>query len=57
MFLAFGPRFDFGSPPRVPEVFQPSCHIFYDTRVIDVNGDRPKYLGHKGISPLWTGDS
>jgi hypothetical protein len=53
MFLAFGPLFDFGSPPRVPAPFEPTCHIFYGARVIDVHDDRPKYLGHKGLSPLW----
>jgi hypothetical protein len=55
MFLAFGPLFDFGSPPRIPPSFEPSCHIFYGARVIDVNDDKPKFLGHKDDSPLWTG--
>jgi hypothetical protein len=53
MFMAFGPLFDFGHPPRVPAAFQPTCHIFYGARVIDINDDRPKYLGHKDQSPLW----
>ena len=53
MFLAFGPLFDFGLPRRVPAAFRPSCHIFYGARVIDVDDGRPKYLGHKGSSPLW----
>jgi hypothetical protein len=53
MFLAFGPLFDFGFPPEVPPAFEPTCHIFYGTRVIDVPDSRPKYLGHKGQSPLW----
>jgi len=53
MFLAFGPLFDFGYPPRVPEALAPTCHIFYGARVIDIDDDRPKYLGHKGSSPLW----
>jgi hypothetical protein len=52
MFLAFGPLFDFGMPPRVPAAFQPTCHIFYGSRVIDVDDGKPKYLGHKGSSPL-----
>ena len=52
MFLAFGPLFGFGYPPRVPPAFEPSCHIFYAQRVLDVHDDRPKYLGHKGLSPL-----
>ena len=53
MFLAFGPLFDFGAPLRVPPAFSPSCHIFYGARVIDVDDGKPKYLGHKGGSPLW----
>jgi hypothetical protein len=53
MFLAFGPLFDFGSPPRVPPRFEPTCHIFYGARVIDINDDKPKFLGHKDLSPLW----
>jgi hypothetical protein len=53
MFLAFGPLFDFGSPPVVPPSFQATCNIFYGARVIDVNDDCPKYLGHKSDSPLW----
>ena len=56
MFLAFGPLFDFGSPPVVPPAFQATCHICYGTRVIDIHDDRPKYLGHKGHSPLWKED-
>jgi hypothetical protein len=55
MFLAFGPLFDLGNPPRVPRSFEPSCHIFYGARVIDINDDRPKFLGHKGQSPLFDG--
>ncbi len=55
MFLAFAPVFDFGSPPRVPAAFAPSCHIFYGQRVLDVPDDKPKYLGRKGDSPLWSG--
>jgi hypothetical protein len=47
MFLAFGPLFDLGSPPRLPPAFQPTCHIFYGARVIDIEDELPKYLGHK----------
>jgi hypothetical protein len=54
MFMAFGPAFDFGSPPRVPPALAPTCHIFYGARVIDVDDGRPKFLGHKGSSALWT---
>ena len=53
MFLAFVPLFDFGSPRRVPASFEPTCHIFYGARTLDVNDSKPKYLGHKGQSPLW----
>jgi hypothetical protein len=53
MFLAFAPLFDFGQPPRIPAAFEPSCHIFYGARVIDMHDDLPKFLGHKGSSPLW----
>lgn len=52
MFLAFGPLFDLGSPPTIPRAFEPTCHIFYGERVIDVPDDLPKYLGHKDRSPL-----
>ncbi len=51
MFLAFGPLFDFGSPPRIPPAFEPSCHIFYGSRLIDVDDGRPKYPGHKPARP------
>jgi hypothetical protein len=53
MFMAFGPLFDFGFPPRVPPAFEPTCHIFYGARVIDIHDDLPKFLGHKESSPLW----
>lgn len=52
MWLAFPTLFDFGTPPRVPKVFQPSCHIFYGMRVIDVLDDLPKWSGHKDRSTL-----
>ena len=47
MFLAFGPLFDFGFPPRVPPAFRPRCHIFYGARLIDVHDDLPKFVGHE----------
>jgi len=52
MFLAFGPLFDFGPQRRVPEAFQPTCHIFYGARVIDIDDGKPKFVGHKG-SERW----
>jgi hypothetical protein len=53
MFLAFGPLFDFGHPPRVPPAFAATCHIFYGSRVIDIDDGKPKFLGQKGSSALW----
>ncbi len=50
MWLAFPSLFDFGMPPRVPEAFKPTCHIFYSMRVIDINDDLPKWSGHKNAS-------
>jgi hypothetical protein len=47
MWLAFPTLFDFGEPPRVPNAFKPTCHIFYGTRVIDVADGLPKWSGHK----------
>jgi hypothetical protein len=55
MFLAFGPLFDFAGRRRIPAAFEPTCHIFYGARVIDVDDGTPKYLGHKDQSPLWQG--
>ncbi len=52
MWLAFPTLFDFGTPPRVPDAFRPSCHIFYGMRVADVLDDLPKWSGHKGRSAL-----
>ncbi len=52
MWLAFPTLFDFGTPPRVPEAFRPSCHIFYGIRVMDVVDELPKWSGHKNKSKL-----
>jgi hypothetical protein len=52
MWLAFPTLFDFGMPPRVPEAFQPSCHIFYEMRLMDVQDGLPKWSGHKNRSTL-----
>ena len=50
MWLAFPSLFDFGFPPKVPEAFRPTCHIFYGSRVVDVNDELPKWSGHKNKS-------
>ncbi len=50
MWLAFPSLFDFGTPPLVPEAFRPSCHIFYGTRVLDMDDGLPKWSGHKDVS-------
>jgi hypothetical protein len=52
MWLAFPTLFDFGHPPTVPEAFRPTCHIFYGSRVVDVDDDLPKWSGHKDNSTL-----
>jgi len=43
-------QFEFGFPPKVPKTFLPTCHIFYASRVIDINDDLPKWSGHKNQS-------
>lgn len=48
MWLAFPTLFEFGSPPRVPDAFRPTCHIFYGQRVMDVDDGLPKWSGHAG---------
>ena len=50
MWLAFPTLFEFGTPPKVPATFRPSCHIFYAMRVMDVDDGLPKWSGHKGHS-------
>lgn len=52
MWLAFPSLFDFGTPPRVPESFKPTCHIFYGMRVMDIDDGLPKWSGHKNESTL-----
>ena len=52
MWLAFPTLFDFGTPPSVPEAFRPSCHIFYEMRVMDIDDGLPKWGGHKDESTL-----
>ena len=50
MWLAFPSLFDFGLPPSIPKKFEPTCHVFYSMRVLDVNDDLPKWSGHKNRS-------
>ena len=50
MWLAFPSLFDFGKASIVPDKFKPTCHIFYNLRVVDVNDDLPKWSGHKNHS-------
>jgi hypothetical protein len=52
MWLAFPSLFDFGLPPKIPKSFIPSCHIFYASRVVDINDGLPKWSGHKNRSDL-----
>lgn len=51
MWLAFPTLFDFGVPPRVPQSFRPTCHIFYSMRVMDIDDGLPKWRGHEGVLP------
>ena len=50
MRLAFPALFDFGVPPRVPTAFEPTCHIFYAMREMDIFDRLPKWSGHKDRS-------
>lgn len=52
MWLAFPTLFDFGAPPKVPEAFKPTCHIFYAVRVMEIDDGLPKWSGHKDRSTL-----
>jgi hypothetical protein len=52
MWLAFPSLFNFGHPARIPESFKPTCHLFYGSRVIDIQDDLPKWSGHKNHSQL-----
>jgi len=52
MWLAFPTLFDFGTPPRVPDAFMPTCHIFYSMRVMDIGDTLPKWSRHKNESDL-----
>ncbi len=52
MWLAFPSLFDFGPTPKVPTKFKPTCHIFYGSRIIDINDNLPKWSGPKNYSEL-----
>ena len=49
MWLAFPSLFEFET---LPGAFRPSAHIFYDSRIMDVDDVLPKWSGHKGQSRL-----
>jgi len=46
MWLVFPSLFDFSGEPMPPS-FQPTCHIFYGARLMDVDDGLPKWAGHK----------
>ncbi len=52
MWLAFPSLFDFGTPPKVPDAFKPTCHIFYSMSVMEIADELPKWSGHKDNSTL-----
>jgi hypothetical protein len=52
MWLMFPTLFDFGLPPNVPAAFRPSCHIFYASRVMNIDDGLAKWSGHKDKSAL-----
>ncbi len=47
MWLAFPSLFDFSELATFPEEFRPTCHIFYSSRVMDMEDKLPKWSGHK----------
>lgn len=53
MWLAFPTLFNFAPGGSIPEAFKPTCHIFYRQRVIDIDDDLPKWMGHKNHSDLF----
>lgn len=40
------------TPPNVTDLFKPTCHIFYGTRVMEPKDDLSKWSGHKNHSNL-----
>jgi hypothetical protein len=51
MWLAFPSLFEFADQ-QIPGSFRPSYHIFYDSRIMDVDDGLPKWAGHKAESQL-----
>ena len=52
MWLAFPTLFDFRQGAETPDSFKPTCHIFYNQRLIDISDNLPKWSGHKNHSAL-----
>ncbi len=52
MWLAFPSLFNFSGKSNVPDTFRPTCHIFYESRIMDVDDGLPKWAGHKNKSEL-----
>lgn len=52
MWLAFPTLFEFGLETETPDLFKPTCHIFYSQRIIDICDNLPKWSGHKNHSAL-----
>jgi hypothetical protein len=55
MWLAFPSLFDFGGFAALPETFKPTCHLFYGSRVMDMDDELPKWSGHKNHSVRLSG--
>ena len=51
MWMSFPTLFKFDNK-QIPEAFKPSCHIFYQQRVIDVKDGKPKWSKHQDQSEL-----
>lgn len=51
MIMAYPSSFLF-EDGKIPLKFQPSAHIFYESRVMNVRDGVPKWSGHKGESEL-----
>lgn len=49
MWMSFPTLFKF-KHESIPEPFKPSCHIFYQQRVIDVRDGKPKWSKHQDES-------